>query len=155
MKKILFLLSVLGLLAFAVTNCDDAGVNTGGDTDTTQKSNPLAGEWYQIGSSYTQGRKVIFTDTTITLWEYANNYESGGIIHNYEIKLLGVGRYFIKNDTLVAVNSGYVPQLMPPYPFKSPITFHSNDTLKIQHFIPTPWQCGFPDCYNPITIYRR
>jgi len=154
MKKIVFLLSMLSLLAFAVINCNDNGVNTNDDNDTTQKSNPLAGEWYEVGSTYAEGRKVVFTDTTIIAWVYANDHESHGQIHNYH-RVLFDDRYSLSNDTLEIANSGNIPGVAPSTSFRTPITFHSNDTLEICHFLLTPWTIPFPLNYDSIILYRR
>jgi len=264
MRKILFLLSVFTLLVFAITNCDDTGANiddgtgtTSHDTtqtdttktDTTQKSNTVVGTWYEVGSAYTLGRKVIFTDTTITAYRYYNNpndvwfkwfddnkyfllnndtleiahfqshytFKTYFMLHSndtlkiqhFALNILSGGdpyrqyveiilyrsddeplmdttqksnplvgewygdsttvvftettvtgsrfndnKYLFYNDTLEIENPGNISGLVT-FPFTTPITFHSNDTMEIKYFIETPWGVPFPYNYNPITIYRR
>ena len=164
MRKSLFLLSVFTLLIFAIINCGDTGANiddstgtTSPDTtqtdttktDTTQKNNQLVGEWYIIGSTSDSGIKVIFSDTTITMYDYCENYNN--------VLQLDNARYLLNNDTLEVFDFNvsvefeiYVNSL------KTPIIFYSNDTLEIEQFVPlTLSTTAFPSGkFSPITLYR-
>ena len=146
MKKIYILLNVTILLAFA---CNDSE----SPTDTIQKKYSLVGEWHEVGSTESLGKIVVFTDTTITAWYYANNYESGGTVYNYDEKWFDQKKYLLKDDTLTILNFNVVG--FPYYPFKTPLIFHSNDTLEISYFIPNDNDAGFPFNINGTILYRR
>ncbi|MDR3011666.1 MAG: hypothetical protein LBU70_00420 [Chitinispirillales bacterium] len=142
MRKKIFLSSMIAVLAFAVTSCDDGGslVKNNGDTDTPMGSNSLVGRWYEVGSDDIRGTIVVFTDTTVTAWFYRNNYvDEDGAVGNWEGKWLNNARYLLNGDTLqlLEFNADEWHLFHSSLIFKTHFEFRSNDTLEIERFVHT------------------
>ena len=157
MRKIFFLLSVFTLLIFAITNCDDTGTNidetdiTKTDTiptDTTPK-NPFVGTWYEVGSTYKSGRKVVFTDTTVIAYRYYNSP------NEIWLKWFDDERYSLNNDTLEIWYNFPAAGFLPHDALKRYFIYHSNDTMEIQFFIFNVTHNGGPNRqFLDIILYK-
>jgi hypothetical protein len=167
MKKILFLLSMLTMLAFTVISCDDNQLptkpDTGGDTNTMPKSYSFTGEWREVGSNAALGKIVVFTDTTATAWSYeiGETGEIDGIEYTtWHLPWFNDIGYLLNDDTVYLSNSNTLVLMgcnswtEVPLPSKTQFKFHSKDTLYMQDFISHDPFCLMPYHSGETTLYR-
>lgn len=149
-KIILRVAMLLCLFGFAIA-CKDDNVNP----SKPEPSNPLVGVWYIPSSRETDGIKVTFTDSSVTAFDY----------HNYvEVLLLFYENtpYLLENDTLKVLEPLLWMNQNAPVPKPSKITFHTKDSITIEHFLPINWNCqgwpncyGWPVCFPNVDLHRR
>ena len=65
--ELLFILTI-AFFFFSLASCKDDV------TEPNTNTNPLVGEWYEVGSTENLGTKVTFTDTHISAFNYAKDY---------------------------------------------------------------------------------
>ena len=146
MKRKIFLLCGLALFVFTVSSCKDDG-------SEPKEKNPLVGEWYEVGSTDAKGLKVVFTETNVTAFYYANDYvDYKGSVWNYEEKFYDGVKYLLNNDTLEMFEHYFAYNVNH---LKTKIIFHSNDTLFIEVFLPTDADVPFPHNYTSIYLVKN
>jgi len=160
-------ISAAGHADFSYTLNLNKGVNAlQAKTLNPKGSNPLVGEWREVGSTDIRGVSVFFTDTTFNVIAYlydpstlpgdgAAYRECINDDHNRCGAWWDNARYLLlSNDTLEILDRN-VTGAQQSYPYKTSIVFHSNDTLEIKTFVPSGDQVLFPHNFYPITLYRR
>jgi hypothetical protein len=148
MKKIILTLTVAVFLLVAGCSKND-NVNE----PKPEPSNSLVGVWYTFPSTEDYGVKVIFTDSTVTAFEYIINHPS---IESGEWRWYNNTPYLFENDTiwiLTAPEPEFVWACVP-IPMPTKIKIHSKNTVTIQYFIPNNFDGGWPSNYSRADLYR-
>ena len=152
MKKILILTMLLCLMGF-VTACENKIIDANDylkKDDDSLKSNSLVGTWHSVdykdGESVIIGKgiKVIFTETTVTTF-WSDYDDAVGFYDNIPYTVIS------ENEIQLTGN------LDPAWSFEgkhiTKFAFH-NDTLVINHFIPTFATVPYPANVVAIGLVR-
>ena len=145
-KIILRVAMLLCLFGFAIA-CKDDNVNP----SKPKPSNPLVGEWYTFQSTDNNGIKVIFTDSTVTAFEYIVNHPVWGT--EDDVKWFDNIPYIFENDTITLDKFVFTSQ-EELVPFQTKVVFFTKNTIRIQYFIPTGKDGGWPSSYTFAELYR-
>jgi len=145
MKKIILIVATFWLVA----GCKD-DINE----PKPEPKNSLVGEWYTFPSTENYGVKVIFTDSTVTAFEYLINYLD---IDSVEYKWFYNTPYLFENDTIwvLAAPEPEFAWAVGPVPMPTKVNIYTKNTISIQHFIPNNFDGGWPHNYSRADLYRR
>ena len=121
---------------------------------TNTNTNPLVGEWYEVGSTENIGTKVTFTETKVTAYKYAQYFNDP----NYSDSLVVYMIYDNSEYTIIAVDT-IAFQHYPMLPeindtaHRVVYAFKTKDTLWIDRF-QVSGLVGYPPFVAPILLYR-
>ncbi|MCL2183151.1 MAG: hypothetical protein FWB85_06750 [Chitinispirillia bacterium] len=151
-RRIFCAAAAAGMLALGA-GCDDGGNSENIPEGGEKTVNPLVGTWYSAGATNAYGKTVVFTETTVTASQYANNYVDPYGVWNYEEKWFDNARYSFRNDTLEVLDFN-LAGVQQSHPLETRFMFISDDTLMIKEFIPTIAAIPFPNNFNAIYLVK-
>ena len=149
-KKRITLIAFVVFLT-GVVACNDTSV------PPPKEQHPIIGTWYEVGSTENIGKKVVFTETTITGFRYYKDYQH----YLFPDSLFNDTSFFHYNNTpyeIISESELYMKNLDKYFfPDGKHTTYFEfiNDTLFIEHFYLTAAGAVYPNNIAPIYLTRR
>jgi len=150
--KQIILITIVTICFVGINSCSDKNVNNTKDGNTLQeeKENSLVGEWYEVNSTETEGTKVVFTKTNMSIYGFrvTDNTHIDTLMYAKELG------YKILSDNELEFD--YRPPVYTEFPnYKVNYTFKSVDTLFIEKIWANNIASVYPLILDDILLCRR